>query len=777
MAQAHEIDPVCKMKVDPEHPRGGTYNHKGKTYYFCNPKCREKFSQSPSRYLHLRDVSRPAEPMPVPKAIPGVRYICPMHPEIVGKGPQDTCPICGMALEPDVPILEEGPNPELIDMSRRFWIGLAFALPIFVLTMWDMFAHVSIGGLSMSELNWIQLGLSLPVVFWSGRPLFERGWQSIQRRSPNMFTLIAIGVGAAFLYSVVAIVVPRFFPGGFLGMSGVETYFDTATTIIVLVLLGQVLELRARAKTGDAIRMLLGLTPKTARVLRDGQEVDVSLAEVQVGDRIRVRPGERVPVDGSVIEGRGAVDESMVTGEPIPAEKEVGSKVIGGTMNGTGSWVMRAEKVGHETLLAQITRMVSEAQRSRAPIQRLADLVSFYFVPSVVATAILAFIAWLVWGPEPKFAHALVSAVSVLIIACPCALGLATPMAIMVGTGRGARGGILIRNAEALERMAKVDTLVIDKTGTLTEGKPKLVSVEMAPVRGAWIEEAKLLGWVASLEQASEHPLAPAIVRGAQERGASLETVRDFESFPGKGIRGKAGNASLLVGNRGFLEEQGVSVAELDERADVMRRDGQTTVLVAVDGIATAVISVADPVKPTTLEAIAGLRQQGIRIIMATGDNEITAKAVATRLDLNEVVAGILPSEKGNLVKRLKSEGRIVAMAGDGVNDAPAMALADVGIAMGTGTDIAMESAAVTLVKGDLRGILRARRLSQFTMRNIKQNLVLAFLYNTLGVPVAAGVLYPFSGILISPIWASVAMSLSSVSVIANALRLRTARL
>ena len=791
------IDPVCKMSISPD-AAAGAYDYKGTRYYFCHASCLDRFKADPEEFLSETARVVPAPPgatyiCPMdpevraegPGACPKcgmalepdlataqpfrVEYTCPMHPEIVRDAP-GSCPICGMALEPRTVTLDDQPNPELIDMTRRFRIGAALALPVFVLAMGDMVFGMGLGGrIDMRLTNWIGLVCSTPVVFWAGWPFFERGWASIVNRSPNMFTLIAMGVGAAYVFSAAGTLAPGVFPEGFRVHGVVETYFDTAVVITVLVLLGQVLELRARSRTSSAIRQLLGLAPKTARVLRDGTEVDVPLPHVAVGDVLRVRPGERLPVDGVVVEGRSAVDESMVTGEPIPVSKDPGSRVTGGTINGTGSLTMKAERVGSDTLLAQIVRMVGEAQRSRAPIQRLADRVAAWFVPAVVGVAIATFVAWGVWGPEPRLALALVSAVAVLIIACPCALGLATPMAIMVGTGRGATAGVLIRNAEALERLAAVDTLVVDKTGTLTEGRPRLVSVRPAP--GSTDEE--VLAAAAALERASEHPLAAAIVAGARERGLEILEPREFESLTGRGVVGRAGAHSVMVGNAGLLQERHVDVSPLAPDADSLRAGAQTVVFVAIDGRAAGLLGIADPIKPSTQDAIRALRAEGVRLVMLTGDSRTTAAAVARELGIDDVRAEVLPDRKREVVQELKGAGRVVAMAGDGVNDAPALAEADVGIAMGTGTDVAIESAGVTLVKGDLRGIVRARRLSRATLRNIRQNLMLAFVYNIVGVPVAAGVLYPVAGVLISPIWASAAMTLSSVSVIANALRLR----
>jgi Cu+-exporting ATPase len=701
-----------------------------------------------------------------------VEYTCPMHPEIVRDAP-GSCPICGMALEPRTVSLDEQPNPELVDMTRRFWIAAALGLPVFLLAMGDMALGMGLGGrIDMRATNWIGLLFATPVVLWAGWPFFERAWASVVNRSPNMFTLIAMGVGSAYVFSAAGTVAPGLFPDGVRVHGVVETYFDTAVVITVLVLLGQILELRARSRTSAAIRQLLGLAPKTARVIRDGSEEDIPLQHVVVGDVIRVRPGEKMPVDGIVIDGRSSVDEAMVTGEPIPVEKETGARVTGGTINGTGSITIRADRVGADTLLAQIVRMVSEAQRSRAPIQRLADRVAQFFVPGVVVIAVAAFVVWAMWGPEPRLAHALVSAVAVLIIACPCALGLATPMAIMVGTGRGATAGVLIRNAEALERLAAVDTLIVDKTGTLTEGKPRLVTV-----RATGAPDRDLLHAAASLERSSEHPLAAAIVAGARERGIEGVEPRTFESLTGRGVIGDVEGRSVALGNEALMRERGVDVSPLLEAAEAERRDGQTVMFVAIDGRPAGFLGVADPIKGSTAEAIALLHKEGLRIVMVTGDTKTTAEAVARKLGLDDVRADVQPEQKRQIVQEFQRGGRTVAMAGDGINDAPALAEAAVGIAMGTGTDVAIESAGVTLLKGDLRGIVRARRLSRATIRNIRQNLFLAFVYNAVGVPVAAGVLYPFLSILISPIWASAAMTFSSVSVIANALRLRRVEL
>jgi Cu+-exporting ATPase len=699
-----------------------------------------------------------------------VEYTCPMHPEIVRDEPGN-CPICGMALEPRTVAVEEGPSPELVDMTRRFWIAAVLALPVFLVAMSDLLPGEPLHFLDMRLLNWAQLVLATPVVLWCGWPFFERAWASVIHRSPNMFTLIALGTGAAYFYSLAATVAPWLFPEGFRTAGGaVEVYFDTAAVITALVLLGQVLELRARGQTSGAIRRLLGLAPRTARVVRpDGREEDVPLDRIQVGDRLRVRPGEKVPVDGTVLEGRSSVDESMISGEPIPVEKEPRAKVIGATVNGTGSLLVRADRVGAGTLLAQIVRMVSEAQRTRAPIERLVNLVAGYFVPAVLAVSVLTFVVWAVWGEPPRLAHALVNAVAVLIIACPCALGLATPLGIMVGVGRGAENGILIKNAEALEVLEKADTLVVDKTGTLTEGKPRLVGVE--PVPG--FAEDELLRLAASLERGSEHPLAAAIVKGAEAKGLVLTEARDFQSVTGKGVLGTVDGRAVVLGNAALLADQHVAVDPLRPRLEELRREGQTVMLVAADGRLAGLVSVADPIRALTPEAIRLLHEDGMRVIMLTGDSRTTAEAVARKLGIDEVIAEVLPQQKHEVVKRLQGEGRVVAMAGDGINDAPALAQAQIGIAMGTGTDVAIESAGVTLVRGDLRGVARARRLSQTTMRNIRQNLFLAFVYNALSVPVAAGVLFPFFGLLVSPIWASAAMTLSSLSVVGNSLRLR----
>ena len=739
-------------------------DHGGRTYYFCCAGCRTKFVADPQKYLGGR------QPESVPE---GTVYTCPMHPEIRQIGP-GSCPICGMALEPEIAGPDTGPNPELVDMMRRFWIGLVLTLPVFIL---EMGAHIA-GAHNWVEptpSNYVQFAFATPVVLWAGWPFFVRGWQSLVTRNLNMFTLIAMGTGVAYVYSLAATFVPGIFPEAFRGHGGAPAaYFEAASVITVLVLMGQVLELRAREATSGAIRALLDLAPKTARRIKgDGGDEDVSLDAVQVGDRLRVRPGDKVPVDGTVLEGRSALDESMVTGESMPVTKEKDSRVLGGTLNTSGSFIMRADKVGRDTLLSQIVQMVASAQRSRAPIQRLADQVSAWFVPAVIAVALVAFAAWATFGPEPRFAYGLVAAVSVLIIACPCALGLATPMAIMVGVGRGAQAGVLIKNAETLERMERIDTLVIDKTGTLTEGKPKVVAV--APASG--FDEAHVLQLAASIERGSEHPLAAAIVAAAAERKLELLPVRDFDAPAGKGVTGIVDNKRLALGNARFLGEMSIDTSALAPEAERLRGDGATAVFLAVDGKAACVIAVADPIKKTTPDALRALAADGIRVVMLTGDNRTTAQAVARKLGIAEVEAEVLPDQKNAVVEKLRREGRAVAMAGDGVNDAPALAAADVGIAMSTGSDVAIESAGVTLLRGDLTGIVKARILSAAVMRNIRQNLFFAFVYNALGVPVAAGVLYPVFGLLLSPIIAAAAMALSSVSVIGNALRLRSVTL
>ncbi len=758
-------DPVCGMDVDP-HTATLKADHKGITYYFCSAGCRAKFIADPEKYLGDK-----APPEPVPE---GTEYTCPMHPEIRQIGP-GTCPICGMALEPVLVSLDDGPNHELIDMARRFWIGLALTVPVFALEMGAHLVpalhHLVPPGVS----NWIQLALATPVVLWAGWPFFVRGWQSLVTRNLNMFTLIAIGTGVAYLYSLVAVLAPGVFPPAFRAADGsVAVYFEAAAVITVLVLLGQVLELRARERTSGAIKALLDLAPKTAlRINADESEEEVPLDQVAVGDRLRVRPGEKVPVDGKVVEGRSALDESLVTGESMPVTKVEGDHVIGGTLNRSGGLVIEAEKVGRDTMLSRIVQMVSEAQRSRAPIQRLADQVAGWFVPLVVACAVLAFVAWAIFGPEPRLSHALIAAVAVLIIACPCALGLATPMSIMVGVGRGAQMGVLIKNAEALERMEKVDTLVVDKTGTLTEGAPSVTAI----VPGEGFAEAEVLGLAAAVERPSEHPLARAVVTAAQDRGIDIPKVRGFDSPVGKGAYGLVEGKRVVLGSAAFLSELGIDTSALAASADELRKEGASAILVGVNGKAAAVIAIADPIKASTPQALADLAAEGIRVVMLTGDNRTTAEAVARRLGIAEVEAEVAPEDKAAVVEKLKREGRVVAMAGDGVNDAPALASADVGIAMGSGTDVAIESAGLTLLRGDLGGIVKARRLSQAAMRNIRQNLFFAFVYNGAGVPIAAGVLYPVFGLLLSPMVAALAMALSSVSVIGNALRLRTTRL
>ncbi len=763
-ADARAIDPVCGMSVDP-HSAEHRYQYQGHPYSFCSAGCRSKFAANPQKYLGSR---LSAEPMP-----DGTIYTCPMHPQIRQVGP-GACPICGMALEPEMVTADSGPNPELADMMRRFWIGLLLAAPVVVLEMGGHLVGVH-RWLPPSLSNWIQFVFATPVVLWAGWPFLVRGAQSLRTRNLNMFTLIALGTGVGWTYSVVATVAPDLFPPAFREHGGaIAVYFEAAAVITVLVLLGQVLELRAREATSGAIKALLDLAPKTARRVRDdGGEEDIGIDSVAAGDKLRVRPGEKVPVDGIVVEGRSSLDESMVTGESMPVTKDVGGKVVAGALNMSGSFVMRAEKVGRDTLLAQIVQMVAAAQRSRAPVQRLADHVASWFVPLVIAVAVIAFAAWALFGPEPRFAFGLVAAVSVLIIACPCALGLATPMSIMVGIGRGAHAGVLIKNAEALERMEKVDTLVVDKTGTLTQGKPKVVAIVPAP----GFAEAGVLRIAASVERASEHPLAAAIIAAAAERKLDLAPVRGFDAPAGKGAIGMVERQRAAIGNAGFLAELNIDTTPLAAEAERLRADGATAVFLAVNGQTAGVIAVADPVKPTTPDALAALRAAGLRIVMLTGDNRTTANAVAQRLGITEVEAEVLPEQKSRVVEKLAREGRVVAMAGDGVNDAPALASAEVGIAMGTGTDVAMESAGVTLLQGDLTGIVRARALSKTTMRNIRQNLFFAFIYNAAGVPIAAGVLYPVFGLLLSPIIAAAAMALSSVSVIGNALRLRAVKL
>ena len=810
------VDPVCGMTVDPG-TSSISHQYDGQTYYFCGDGCRTKFQTDPDRFLNRSSsapeavVSAVAEasadrppppgtwftcPMdpevrePGPGAcpmcgmaleaelsadtlLPSVEYTCPMHPEVVRDEP-GACPMCGMALEARTVAPTDLSNPELDDMTRRFWIGALIGSPVFALAMAEMAMGDRVSQMVGRNLsNWVQLVFATPVVLWAGRPFFERAWASLVNRSPNMFTLIGLGVGSAYLYSMVATVAPGLFPEGFSEAGGVEPYFDTAVVIIVLVLLGQVLELRARGRTGAAIRALLELAPSTARRVTDGVEVDVPLGVVRSGDLLRVRPGEKVPVDGVVVEGHSVVDESMLTGEPLPVEKVAGETLVGATMNGTGTLLMRAERVGAETLLAQIVTMVGQAQRSRAPIQRLVDRLAAFFVPAVVTVAILAFIGWAVWGPEPRLARAVLSAVAVLIIACPCALGLATPMAVMVGTGRGASAGVLIKNAEALETLERVDTLIVDKTGTLTEGRPSVTAV--VPVEG--VTEQELVRVAAALERGSEHPLAAAITQAALDRGISVPEAIDFQAEVGRGVTGTVERQAVLLGTETLLEQRGLETGPLAARADELRRDGQTVVYVAIGDAVAGLLGVSDPVKRTTPEAIAQLRAEGLRVVMVTGDNRVTAEAVASTLGIDDVVAEVLPADKRRIVAERQRAGAVVAMAGDGINDAPALAEAAVGIAMGTGTDVAIESAGITLVRGDLRSIVQARRLSRATMRNIRQNLFLAFIYNGIGVPVAAGVLYPVMGLLISPMLASAAMTLSSLSVISNALRLRNVEL
>jgi Cu+-exporting ATPase len=812
------VDPVCGMQVNPE-TAAATVEHAGRTWYFCSARCRDRFVASPETYARTvtpsaphahaahphhdhaghahhavpatpttpdrsgptGEMAQPAGhhehgPAGAPRAAPGAKWTCPMHPQIIRDGP-GSCPICGMALEPMEPAAEEsGPAPELVDMTRRLVGSAVLTLPVLFLAMSEMIPGQPVQRAVPPALDaWIQLALATPVVLWGGWPFFVRGAASVKNRSPNMFTLIALGIGVAWVYSVSATLFPSALPEAFRGHHGrVPLYFEASAVITTLVLVGQVLELRARSQTSKAIRELLSLAPPTARIVRpDGREEDVPVEAVQVGDQLRVRPGEKVPVDGTVVDGEGHVDESMVTGEPVPVGKGPGDRVIGATVNGTGGFVMRAERVGRDTLLAQIVRMVGEAQRSRAPIQRLADTVSAWFVPAVMLVALVTFVVWAVIGPDPRFSYALLNAIAVLIIACPCALGLATPMAIMVGTGRGATAGVLVRDAEALERMEKVDTLVVDKTGTLTEGRPTLGNVE--PMAAYDVDT--LLRLVASAERGSEHPLAAAIVKGAEARGVSLPAAQDFRSATGRGVEARVEDHAVLVGNARLLEERGIDASALVTRAEALRAEGHIVMLAAVDGQPAGVVTVTDPVKASTPEVIRTLRGEGLRIVMLTGDSRTTALAVARRLGIDEVEAEVLPEQKSAVIAKLKAAGRVVAMAGDGVNDAPALAAADVGIAMGTGTDVAMESAGVTLVKGDLRGIVRARRLSHATMRGIRQNLAFAFGYNALGVPVAAGLLFPFTGWLLSPMIASAAMSLSSVSVVANSLRLRRVEL
>ena len=796
------VDPVCGMAVDPS-TSTIRHDHAGTTYHFCCDGCRTKFRADPERYLRAEaeDTSPPPPgtwficPMdpevrePEPGACPQcgmaleaelgaadmlaqVEYTCPMHPDVLQNAP-GSCPTCGMALEARAVTPTEPANPELTDMTRRFVVAAVVGLPVFGFAMTEMVLGGQAGPIGRATSNWIQLVCATPVVLWAGWPFFARAWASVVNRSPNMFTLIALGVGSAYLYSVAATIAPALFPDGFRMAGGVEPYFDTAVVVVALVLLGQVLELRARGRTGAALRALLRLAPSTARRVVGDHEEDVPLGVVRIGDQLRIRPGERVPVDGRVVAGHSAVDESMVTGEPLPVEKIPGARLVGATLNGSGTLLMTAERVGAQTLLAQIVTMVSEAQRSRAPIQRLADQLAEYFVPAVVTVAMLAFVGWSVWGPEPRFALALVSSVAVLIIACPCALGLATPMAIMVGTGRGAGVGVLIKNAEALETLERVSTVMVDKTGTLTEGKPVLVTV--LPTEGS--SETELLTSAAAIERGSEHPLAAAVTNAANDRQLARPSVSDFRAEVGHGVTGLVDGRRIVLGTAALLKTHGVATDPLTEQADALRRDGQTIVYVAADGVLVGLLGVADPIKPSTPEAVEQLRADGLRVVMVTGDSRLTAEAVASRLGITDIVAGVLPADKQRIVAERQAAGEIVAMAGDGINDAPALAEAAVGIAMGTGTDVAIESAGITLVRGDLRAIAEARQLSRATMRNIRQNLFLAFVYNAVGVPVAAGVLYPLTGVLISPMWASAAMTLSSLSVIGNALRLRRVKL
>ncbi|TIL21534.1 MAG: heavy metal translocating P-type ATPase [Mesorhizobium sp.] len=759
-------DPVCGMHVDRATAKHFS-RHEGQGFYFCSAGCKVKFEAEPAKYLGDKP-----EPQAMPK---GTQYTCPMHPEIVRDKP-GACPICGMALEPmGVPSGDEGPNPELVDFTRRFWVSAVLSVPLLIFAMAPMLGVTFSAFIEDSAKVWVELALASPVVLWAAFPFFHRGWDSVLNRSPNMWTLISLGVGAAYLYSVVATLFPDIFPHQFRGHEGtVPVYFEAAAVIVALVFLGQVLELRAREKTGSAIRALLDLAPKTARLIgEDGSENDVPLDTVKVGDRLRIRPGDAVPVDGIVLDGRSSIDESMLSGEPLPVEKTEGDPLTGGTLNKNGSLIMRAERIGAETTLARIVELVAKAQRSRAPIQGLADRVSFYFVPAVVVVAIVAFIAWAIFGPQPSLIFAIVSAVSVLIIACPCALGLATPMSIMTATGRGAHAGVLIKDAEALERFASVDTLIVDKTGTLTEGRPRLTDV----VAAEGVTEDDLLALAAGLEKGSEHPLAEAIVEGARERGVEIPDAGGFEAITGKGVSGTVSGKKVALGNAAMMADLGIDIASVSTSAEALQTEGKTAMFVAVGNKLAGIVAVADPIKATTSEAIKALHDRGLKIIMATGDNERTAKAIASKLGIDEVRAGLLPEQKSALVDELRARGAAVAMAGDGVNDAPALAAADVGIAMGTGADVAVESAGITLVKGDLNGIVRARTLAQATIRNIRQNLFFAFLYNVLGVPVAAGVLYPLTGTLLSPMLAAAAMSLSSVSVITNALRLRTLKL
>ena len=753
-------DPVCGMNVDPKNAAGKS-NYNEAAYYFCSTHCKTKFNSNPESYLSDKKLEKT-----VIQEGENVKYTCPMHPEVISDKLED-CPICGMALEPMEILLEDTENPELIDMAKRFWVSTALALPLLIIAMGGMFT----GGMFGHWQTWVELALATPVVFWGGAPFFVRGWKSLKTLNLNMFTLIAIGTGVAYGYSVIATLFPAIFPEALKNASGtIPVYYESAAVIIALVLMGQVLELRARDKTGSAIKGLLGLAPKTARLVHDdGREEDVSLEYIQKGNILRVRPGEKIPVDGIVIEGQSSVNESMVTGESIPVEKNEGDTVVGATVNGTGSLLMKAERVGKETLLYQIVKMVNEAQRSRAPIQNLADKIASYFVPVVVGVSIVTFIIWGIWGPEPRFAFALVNMVAVLIIACPCALGLATPMSIMVGTGKGAIVGVLIKNADVLETMEKVDTLVVDKTGTLTEGKPKVVAIQTAEL----FSETELLTWTASVEKVSEHPLAEAIISKAKDSDLNVESCSDFNSYTGKGVEGIVNGKKISIGNLTWMKELNVGFGRFENNAEKMQEEGATVMFIAIDAKPAGIIGVADPIKETTISALTELKNTGLNIVMLTGDNEKTAMAVATKLGIENVKADVLPDQKYDIIKKLKDEGRIVAMAGDGINDAPALVQADVGIAMGTGTDVAMESADMTLIKGDLFGIVRGRQLSKATMKNIRQNLFWAFAYNSLGVPLAAGILYPFFGLLLSPMIAAAAMSLSSVTVIGNALRLR----
>ena len=753
-------DPVCGMNVDPKNAAGKS-NYNEAAYYFCSTHCKTKFNSNPESYLSDKKLEKT-----VIQEGANVKYTCPMHPEVISDKLED-CPICGMALEPMEILLEDTENPELIDMAKRFWVSTALALPLLIIAMGGMFT----GGMFGHWQTWVELALATPVVFWGGAPFFVRGWKSLKTLNLNMFTLIAIGTGVAYGYSVIATLFPAIFPEALKNASGtIPVYYESAAVIIALVLMGQVLELRARDKTGSAIKALLGLAPKTARLVHDdGREEDVSLEYIQKGNILRVRPGEKIPVDGIVIEGQSSVNESMVTGESIPVEKNEGDTVVGATVNGTGSLLMKAERVGKETLLYQNVQMVNEAQRSRAPIQNLADKIASYFVPVVVGVSIVTFIIWGIWGPEPRFAFALVNMVAVLIIACPCALGLATPMSIMVGTGKGAIVGVLIKNADVLETMEKVDTLVVDKTGTLTEGKPKVVAIQTAEL----FSETELLTWTASVEKVSEHPLAEAIISKAKDSDLNVESCSDFNSYTGKGVEGIVNGKKISIGNLTWMKELNVGFGRFENNAEKMQEEGSTVMFIAIDAKPAGIIGVADPIKETTISALTELKNTGLNIVMLTGDNEKTAMAVATKLGIENVKADVLPDQKYDIIKKLKDEGRIVAMAGDGINDAPALVQADVGIAMGTGTDVAMESADMTLIKGDLFGIVRGRQLSKATMKNIRQNLFWAFAYNSLGVPLAAGILYPFFGLLLSPMIAAAAMSLSSVTVIGNALRLR----